>query len=170
MLPNSEIEDILNGFNTLLISSLKWKENTLKFGQNVIFFKEMFLYLTFIRCFFAMIEKIISKKREYLSRNNRLELGHRIWPTLSVITKKPKSFRRWNFKPYLPAMEAALWLNFVSAVLRYDITVLQKVSGNIRVTNCTQSTQISEICRQSSNWTHYQNMLRKRRTIQFDPP
>ena len=30
-------EDVLSGFNTLMISSLKSKEYTLKFGQNVIF-------------------------------------------------------------------------------------------------------------------------------------
>ena len=38
-----------------------------------------------------------------------------------VITKKPKSFRRWNSTPYLPAVEATLWLNFsslIGAVLR----------------------------------------------------
>ena len=67
-----------------LISSLKSKENTLKLGQNVIFQRNVSLF-DFHKMHFAMIEKNISKKREYLSRKqpsgNRAtcpELGHRI--------------------------------------------------------------------------------------------
>ena len=69
-MPNSEIEDVLSDFNTLLISSLKSIQNTLKFGQNVSFHRNVSL-CDFYNMHFAMIEKNISKKREYLSRNNR---------------------------------------------------------------------------------------------------
>ena len=85
-----------------------------------------------------MIGKNISKKRENLFRNSRPEIGQRIGPTLSVIIKKPKSFKRWNFTPYLPAVEATLWQNFSSLVLFWGkiFTVSQKVSGN-SATNCS---------------------------------
>ena len=64
----------MSGFNTLMISSLKSKENTLKFGQNVIFLRNVSL-IDFYKMHFAMIEKNISKKREYLSRDDRPEIG-----------------------------------------------------------------------------------------------
>ena len=73
-LPSSKIEDVLSGFNTLMISSLKLKENTLKFGQNVTFQRNLSLF-DFYKMHFPMIEKIISKKRKNLSRNNRQEIG-----------------------------------------------------------------------------------------------
>ena len=57
-----------------MISSLKSKENTLKFGLNVIFPRNLSLF-DFYKMHFPIIEKNISKKRDNLSRNNRPEIG-----------------------------------------------------------------------------------------------
>ena len=91
----------------------------------------MFLYLTFIICILPYDWEEYFKKEgkfilQQLSGNKATcpELGHPIWPTLSVITKKPKSFRQWNFTPYLPAVEATFWLNF-SLVAMFRGKILQ---------------------------------------------
>ena len=73
-LPSSKIEDVLSGFNTLMISSLNQKKILLKFGQNINFKTNLSLF-DFYKMHFPMIEKNISKKRENLSRNNRPEIG-----------------------------------------------------------------------------------------------
>ena len=75
-----------------------------KLKTKLIFWINVYVF-NFFDVYFAIIEENISKKKkEYLSCNDRPEIGqpllykgHRTRRTLSKITKKPKSFRQWNF-------------------------------------------------------------------------
>ena len=137
-------------------SSLKLKENTFNFRQNSLLSEWKFIYWTFMMCILPLLRRIFPRKKEhseYLSRIKSpgnwatcLEILHPTRRSLSKTSKKPKSFRQWNFTTYLTEMEASLWVNFSSFALFWGkiLRFLQKVSGN-RAARCMRLFSSKEV-------------------------